>query len=65
MQITKLGLWFENIHICVNRCVLFCKNHATDVECQKIKEARYRLELKLNSVSIKVLCNFPLVPRFL
>ena len=64
-QITKLGLLLENIQTCVNGCVLFHKNHATNVECPKIKEARYRPGLKLNSVSIKVLCHFPLIPRFL
>jgi hypothetical protein len=36
-QITKLGLGYENIHTCVNGCVLFHKNHASETECRNVK----------------------------
>ena len=42
-QITKLGLGYENIHTCVNGCVLFHKNLASEIECPKCQEGRYRL----------------------
>ena len=42
-QISKLGLGYENIHTCVNGCVLFHKNIASETECPKCKEGRYKL----------------------
>jgi hypothetical protein len=65
VQITKLGLGYENIHTCVNGCVLFCKNYASETECLKCKEARYRLGLKSNLSPRKVLHYFPLIPWLL
>jgi len=64
-KITKLGLGFENIHTCVNGCVLFCKNIASETECIKCKQGRYKLGMKSNSTPRKVLRHFPLIPLFL
>ena len=36
-QISKLGLGYEKIHTCVNGCVLFRKNIASETECPKCK----------------------------
>jgi hypothetical protein len=65
VQITKLGLRYENIHTCVNGCVLFCKKIASETKCPKCKEGRYTSELKSNSSPRKVLDHFPLIPQFL
>ena len=40
-QMKKVGLGYENIHTCVNGCVLFRKSHASETECPKCKEPRY------------------------
>ena len=64
-QISKLGLGYENIHTCVNGCVLFRKNLASEIECPKCKEGRYKLGLKSNSAPRKVLRHFPLIPWLL
>jgi hypothetical protein len=65
VKITKLGLGYENIHTCVNGCVLFHKNLASETKCLKCKEGRYRLGLKSNSAPRKVLCHFPIIPWLL
>ena len=65
VQITKIGLGYENIHTCVNGCVLFWKNNASETECPKCKEPGYRLGLKSNSTPRKILCHFPVIPRLL
>ena len=64
-QITKLGLGYENIHTCVNGCVLFHKNNASETECPKCKKPRYRPGLKSNSTPRKILRHFPVIPRLL
>ena len=57
-KITKLGLWYENIYTCVNGCVLFCKNLASEIKCPKCQEGRYKPRFKLIVVPIKVLLHF-------
>ena len=37
MKMNKIGLRYENIHTCVNGCVLFHKNHACETKCSKCK----------------------------
>jgi hypothetical protein len=64
-KITKLGLGYENIHACVNGCVLFHKNLASETKCPKCQEGRYRLGLKSIVVPRKVLLHFLLIPRLL
>ena len=61
-KISKLSLGYENIHTCVNGCVLFHKNLADESECSKCHEARYRQGLKSVVVPRKVLCHFPIIP---
>ena len=56
---------YENIHTCVNGCVLFHKNHACETECLKCKELRYRPRLKSNSAPRKVLRHFLVIQWFL
>ena len=65
IEISKLGTGYENIHTCVNGCVLFCKNIASETECPKCKEGRYKPGLKSNSAPRKVLRHFPLIPWLL
>ena len=60
-QISKLSLGYENIHTCVNGCVLFCKNLANESECLKCHEVRYRQGLKSVVVPRKVLHHFSIV----
>ena len=57
-QISKLGLGYENIHTCVNGCILFCKNLASETKCPKCKEGRSKPGLKSNSSPRKVLRHF-------
>ena len=59
MQISKLVLGYENIHTCVNGYVLFHKNLASETECPKCKEGRYKPGLKSNSTPRKVRRHFP------
>jgi hypothetical protein len=61
-KITKLGLGYENIHTCVNGCVLFHNNIASESECLKCHEARYRPGLKSVVVPRKVLRHFLIIP---
>lgn len=65
VKITDLGLGYENIHTCVNGCVLFRKNLASEIECPKCKEGRYRPGLKSNSALRRALHHFPLIPKLL
>ena len=64
-QITKLGLGYENIHTCVNGCVLFRKKHATKTTCLKCKEPRYIPRLKSNSTPRKILRHIPVIMQLL
>ena len=64
-QMKKVGLGYEKIHTCVNGCVLFRKSHASETECPKCKEPRYRRGLKSNSTPRKILRHFPVIPRLL
>jgi hypothetical protein len=61
-QITKLGLGYKNSHTCVNCCVLFHKNHASETHWLKCKEPRYRPRLKSNSMPRKILHHFSVIP---
>ena len=61
-KITNLGLGYENIHTCVNGCVLFSKNIASETKCLECQEGRYRPRLKSVMVPRKVLDHFPLIP---
>jgi len=61
-QITKLGLGYENIHTCVNGCLLFHKKLASETKFLKCQEGRYRPRLKPTMVPRKVLFHFPLIP---
>ena len=49
----------------MNWCVLFRKNLASETECPKCKEGRYKPGLKSNSAPRKFLRHFPLIPRLL
>ena len=64
-QMKKVGLGYEKIHTCVNGWVLFCKSHASETECLKCKEPRYRQGLKSNLAPRNILCHFPVIPRLL
>ena len=60
-KITKLGLGYENIHACVNGCVLFYKNLVNESECPKCHQARYKEGFK-SLVPRKVLRHFMIIP---
>ena len=59
MKISNIGLRYETIHTCVNGCALFHKNLASETNCPKCKEGRYKPGLKSNSTPRKVRRHFP------
>ena len=58
-----LGLSFNTIHCCRNGCVLFWKHQSDLSTCPKCGFSRY--VTRSNSVPVKVLRHFPLIPRLL
>ncbi len=60
-KIKRQCLGYENIHTCVNGCVLFHKNIASETEYPKCQEERYKPGLKSATVPRKVLRHFPLI----
>ncbi|XP_050387917.1 uncharacterized protein LOC126804334 [Argentina anserina] len=59
-----LGLGYDKIHACKNDCVLFYKTRAELDECPICFESRWKEgTVKENSVPVKVLRHFPLIPR--
>jgi len=61
--IDRLGLAFNNIHACHNGCTLFWKDKAGFSKCPKCNSSRY-VEGN-NSIPVKILRHFPLIPRLL
>lgn len=67
--ITDLALPYGKIDACLNDCMLFWKTHDLDTSCKFCGENRYKSKTssrKNSSVKVakKVLCYFPLEPRF-
>ncbi|XP_066391785.1 uncharacterized protein [Miscanthus floridulus] len=59
----ELGLGCENIHVCLNNCVLFRKRYAKDNVCPVCKASRWQDETGTKRAPHKVLRHFPLLPR--
>jgi hypothetical protein len=60
--IKRLGLSFDNIHVCVNNCVLFRGPHQDLQLCPRCQEMRMQRHGE-SWVPRKVLRHFPLFPR--
>jgi hypothetical protein len=61
--IGRLGLGYDFIHVCPNNCVLLRKqyaNHANYLECNA---SRWIDADGRKKISVKVLRDFPLIPR--
>ncbi len=58
----KLGLNYENIHGCANRCILFQGDHKDDVNCPKCGNVQYK-DVINKVLPMKVLSHFPIIPR--
>jgi len=61
---SKVGLRYNNIHACSNRCVLFRKQYEGMQKCPKCAAPRYRT-VGGSQVPIKVMQHFPLTVQLL
>jgi hypothetical protein len=59
--IRTLGLQYNNIHACPNGCVLYEEEHMDLNSCPKCGRARWAEGS--NSIPVKVIRHFPLIPR--
>lgn len=59
----ELGLGYDSIHVCVNNCILFWKDHANLEHCPVCQESRWKDPNVKKRVAQKVPRYFPLKPR--
>ena len=60
----NLGFSYDNIHVCLNDCVLFWREHSELEECPVCGQSRWKYSQNTQSrVPQKVLRHFPLKPR--
>ncbi|XP_043694211.1 uncharacterized protein LOC122644910 [Telopea speciosissima] len=60
--IKDLGLNYEKIDACRNDCMLYRNETANAMSCYKCGISRYKSDDK--KILVKILCHFPLIPRF-
>ena len=61
--LTSMGMDYERIHACQNDCVLFRTEYADLDECPHCKSKRFKEDVSGEAIPVKVLRDFPLIPR--
>ena len=60
-SIRRLGLHYNNIHVCPNGCILYHNEHAPFDRCPKCTQSRW--VDGTNDLPTKVIRHFPLIPK--